>query len=286
MHELASCSSADIGEGSKIWQFTQILAGARIGKDCNISAGVFIEGQVTLGDRVTVKSGTQMWNGVTVEDDAFVGPNVTFTNDRNPRSKNYPPQWETTIVKSGSSIGGNATILPGVTIGEFAMIGAGAVVVANVPPRALVFGNPAMIQGFVDEKGMTIRPLQCSELLSEGNGHSEIFVSAIPGTVDSGNTLSSLSGAVFAGFRYPKISVLRGREYTMSRQPQFAAPAVIAPVQGAFKLHVKSSERTTVMSMDSQCPPIRLLADSEALPFAFTRNSILLVISEDDIQSS
>ena len=122
-----------------------VLKNARIGKDCNICSHTLIEGDVIVGDRVTVKSGVFIWDGTRVEDDVFIGPNATFTNDMYPRSKHYPEQFSSIIVRKGASIGANATILPGLEIGEGAMVGAGAVVTQNVPAHAVVVGNPARI---------------------------------------------------------------------------------------------------------------------------------------------
>lgn len=139
---------AMIGEGTRVWAFAHVLPGARIGKDCNICDHVFIENDVIVGDRVTVKCGVQLWNGVRLDNDVFVGPNVTFTNDPFPRSKKYPEAFTATKVEAGASIGANATILPGVTIGQNAMIGAGAVVTRSVPANAVVMGNPARIVGY------------------------------------------------------------------------------------------------------------------------------------------
>ncbi|MCX7513737.1 WxcM-like domain-containing protein [Frateuria hangzhouensis] len=150
VHPLADVSpGASLGDDSKIWQFVVILHGAEIGSDCNICAHVLIEGNVHLGDRVTVKSGSQLWDGVRVGNDVFIGPNATFTNDPFPRSRDHSKPLESTVIKDGASIGANATILPGLTIGEKAMVGAGAVVTRSVPPRAMVIGNPARIVGYV-----------------------------------------------------------------------------------------------------------------------------------------
>lgn len=145
IHPLSDVQTKNIGEGTRIWQFAVVLAGACIGKNCNICANTFIENDVVLGDNVTVKCGVQLWDGVTIEDDVFLGPNVTFTNDKHPRSKVYPEAFLRTTVKKGASIGANATILPGITIGEGAMVGAGAVVVKDVPPGVTVVGNPARL---------------------------------------------------------------------------------------------------------------------------------------------
>ena len=149
-HPNALCESKQIGEGTRIWAFAHVLPGARVGRDCNICDHVFIENDVVIGDRVTLKCGVQIWDGLRLEDDVFVGPNATFTNDIFPRSKQPPATFAQTIVRKGASIGANATILPGITIGARAMIGAGAVVTRSVPPNAVVVGNPAKIIGYVD----------------------------------------------------------------------------------------------------------------------------------------
>lgn len=151
-HPLADVQSNDIGEGTRIWQFCVVFAGAKIGANCNICAQVLIENDVVIGDNVTVKSGVQLWDGVRIEDNVFIGPNVTFTNDLFPRSKVHPDQFLQTIIKAGASIGANATILPGVTVAEGAMIGAGAVVTRSVPHNAIVVGNPARIIGYTNTK--------------------------------------------------------------------------------------------------------------------------------------
>lgn len=150
VHPHGLCESPHIGDGSRIWAFAHVLPGARLGKDCNICDHVFIENDVVLGDRVTVKCGVQLWDGVRIEDDVFIGPNATFTNDAFPRSKQYPEAFSPTVIKKGASIGANATLLPGLTIGSNAMVGAGAVVTRSVPPNAIVVGNPAKIIGYVD----------------------------------------------------------------------------------------------------------------------------------------
>lgn len=151
VHPLGSCESDDIGKGSRIWAFAHVLPGARIGSDCNVCDHVFIENDVVVGDRVTIKCGVQLWDGLRIEDDVFIGPNVTFTNDRFPRSKRYPDEFSQTVVAIGASIGANATILPGLRIGQYAMVGAGAVVTRSIPPYAIVVGNPARIVGYVND---------------------------------------------------------------------------------------------------------------------------------------
>ena len=139
-----------IGLDTHIWQFVVILDGASIGKNCNICSHVYIEGDVKILDSVTIKAGVQLWDGLRVGNNVFIGPNATFTNDIFPRSKNYPSSFPNTIIKDNASIGAGAVILPGIIIGENAMVGAGAVVTKNVLPNSLVTGNPARHIKFID----------------------------------------------------------------------------------------------------------------------------------------
>ncbi|EPF2930953.1 acyltransferase [Vibrio navarrensis] len=150
IHPLSDVTASNIGEGTTIWQFSVVLAGAIIGNNCNLCAHTFVENNVILGDRVTVKSGVYLWDGIELEDDVFIGPCVAFTNDKYPRSKQYPESFPKIRVKKGASIGANATILPGITIGENAMIGAGSVVTKDVPKNAVVVGNPAKITKYIE----------------------------------------------------------------------------------------------------------------------------------------
>jgi len=155
-HKLSDVQTSSIGEGTNIWQFVVILKNAVIGKNCNINAHCFIENDVVIGDNVTVKCGVYLWDGIEVGDNVFIGPNVTFTNDRMPRSKQYPEEFQKTIISEGASIGAGATILGGVKIGKYALIGAGSVVTKDIPDNALVYGNPAVIKGFVCKCGQKL----------------------------------------------------------------------------------------------------------------------------------
>lgn len=145
IHPLADVKASDIGSGTRIWQYCVVFSGARIGNNCNLSAHTLIESDVIIGNNVTIKSGVFLWDGTRVEDNVFIGPNATFTNDPMPRSKVYPESFLGICVKKGASIGANATILPGITIGANAMVGAGAVVTMDVPANAVVVGNPARV---------------------------------------------------------------------------------------------------------------------------------------------
>jgi UDP-2-acetamido-3-amino-2,3-dideoxy-glucuronate N-acetyltransferase len=157
IHPLADVQSPNIGDDTMIWQFAIVLSKASIGSNCNINCHTFIENDVRVGNNVTIKSGVYLWDGITIEDNVFVGPNVTFTNDRVPRSKVYPTEFQQTIIKHHASIGAAAVVMGGITIGEYALIGAGSVVTKDVPAFALVFGNPATIRGWVDERGEKLK---------------------------------------------------------------------------------------------------------------------------------
>jgi UDP-2-acetamido-3-amino-2,3-dideoxy-glucuronate N-acetyltransferase len=170
-HPKALIETENIGKSTRIWAFTHILPGAIIGEDCNLCDHTFIENDVVVGNRVTLKCGVQLWDGITVEDDVFIGPNATFTNDLLPRSKQYPEHFARTLIRKGASIGGNATILPGLVIGQFAMVGAGTVVTKDVPPFAIVVGNPARIVGYV--QASKLNDTISSESINEGTNFSD-----------------------------------------------------------------------------------------------------------------
>ena len=190
VHEKGLCESAQVGAGTRIWAFAHVLPGARIGADCNVCDGVFIENDVRLGDRVTVKSGVQLWDGLEIEDDVFIGPNATFTNDRFPRSKVYPEKFLKTVVRKGASIGANATILPGIEIGIGAMVGAGAVVTRSVPPHAIAVGNPARIVGYVGTGEAASAAAPDSVAVAESVGVGGVSLHELPLIRDMRGSLS------------------------------------------------------------------------------------------------
>ncbi len=176
IHPKAIVETKTIGKGSKIWAYTHVMPGARIGSDCSIGDHCFIEGDVSIGDRSTIKNGNMLWEGVVLEEEVFIGPHAFFTNDLYPRSPRMPEagkryenkkNWlRKTLVRRGASVGSGAVILAGITIGEYAMIAAGAVLTRDVPAHALVVGNPARPRGWVCRCGQPLRmrkgPLKCA----------------------------------------------------------------------------------------------------------------------------
>jgi UDP-2-acetamido-3-amino-2,3-dideoxy-glucuronate N-acetyltransferase len=153
IHKLADVQSKKIGSNTYVWQFSIILPGATLGNNCNVNCHVFIENDVHIGNYVTIKSGVYLWDGIEIEDHVFVGPNVTFTNDPRPRSKKTPAKFSKVIIQRNASIGAGSVILGGVTIGEYSMVGAGALVTNNVPARSLVIGAPARVVAWLNEDG-------------------------------------------------------------------------------------------------------------------------------------
>jgi UDP-2-acetamido-3-amino-2,3-dideoxy-glucuronate N-acetyltransferase len=202
IHAQALCESSKIGPGTRIWAFAHILPGATVGADCNICDGVFIENEAVVGDRVTVKCGVQLWDGIELEDDVFVGPNATFTNDRYPRSRQWLEEHPKTVVRNGASIGANATILPGLEIGQGAFVGAGAVVTDTVPPHAIVVGNPARITGYVQTSSASspTLPVVSSGGLPDQAELSDRVALGVSGTyVQRFSEFSDLRGSLTAG---------------------------------------------------------------------------------------
>jgi acetyltransferase-like isoleucine patch superfamily enzyme len=173
IHPTALVASQSIGEGTRVWAFCNVLEGAIIGRDCNICDRCFIENDVVLGDRVTVKCGVSLYDGLRLEDDVFVGPDVAFTNDARPRSGVQPSSYPRTIIRTGASLGAGSVILPGITIGRYALIGAGSVVTRDVLDYALAYGNPARRRGAVCRCGTTLRFAKGQASCACGRGYAQ-----------------------------------------------------------------------------------------------------------------
>lgn len=285
-HPQALVESTRVGAGTRIWAFAHLLPGAVVGEDCNICDHVFVENDVVVGDRVTVKSGVQLWDGVELEDDVFVGPNATFTNEIFPRSRRWRSEFPRTRVKAGASIGANATILPGLTIGRAAMVGAGAVVTHDVPANAIVAGNPARIIGYVDARRSPAKAVKAKAAKAslaapprsrvKGVALHRVNMVADPrgtvGVVESGRGLPFAPRRAFVVFDVPSREV-RG-EHAHRRLQQ-----LLVCVKGDCSLLVDDGARREEIRLDTPRLAVHLAAMVWAVEFNFSPDAVLLVLA-------
>lgn len=264
-----------IGERSNVWAFTHILSGAKIGLDCNICDHVFIENNVIIGNRVTVKSGVQLWDGIIIEDDVFIGPNVTFTNDRFPRSKHRPDRFLTTVVQRNASIGANATILPGVEIGCNAMVGAGAVVVKNVPANTIVVGNPAKIIGYTENARHPPGNISSTRLTDPGRIVRFKQISDMRGDlteIDFRSHLPFLPARVFVVSGVPSEQI-RG-EHAHRRCSQ-----LLVATSGSVRVMLDNGEKRRQYSLSSQCEGLFIPPMVWGTQFNYSLDAVLMVFA-------
>lgn len=280
IHPQAICETEHVGDNTRIWAFAHILPGAKIGKNCNICDGVFIENDVVVGDAVTVKSGVQLWDGLTLADQVFVGPNVSFTNDRFPRSQHYPVQFMRTVVEAGASIGANATILPGTRIGFGAMVGAGAVILRDVPPRAIAVGNPACIVGYagaaeIDPTNDELLPRDFAakfvtfQMIEERRGRL---------VASDSNTLPFPPRRFFVVDRVPSGEV-RGVHAHVNTHQLFVA------IGGALTGVVDDGQRAFAVRLNSPTVGLYIPPLVWGMQFGHSPDAALLVLASDDYDS-
>ncbi|MEO5922400.1 MAG: WxcM-like domain-containing protein [Bryobacteraceae bacterium] len=286
-HETAIVESPDVGEGTRIWAYAHILPGARLGEDCNICDHTFIENDVVLGDRVTVKCGVQLWDGLRVEDDVFIGPNATFTNDKWPRSKHFLEKYPRTTLRKGCSIGANATILPGITIGDNAMVGAGAVVTHNVPPHAKVVGSPARIIGYVDVVPEAPQP----ELVKPGTSPTalgEATIHHLPKVVDLRGSLIFGEASRHVPFEVKRYFLvydvqsehIRG-EHAHRRLHQF-----LVCVAGRCNVVTDDGVTRHEVVLDAASKGVHIPPMVWATQYKFSRDAVLLVLASEYYDAS
>lgn len=287
IHPKALCESDDVGEGTRVWAFAHVLPGARIGRDCNICDGVFVEGDVVVGNRVTVKCGVQLWDGVQLGDDVFVGPNATFTNDRFPRSRQTPEKFLVTVVEAKASIGANATILPGVRIGSGAMVGAGAVITRSVPPNAIVVGNPARIVGYVTDPVQATSDVDAS--LAPANFrvretgvrgvrlHQMPYFNDMRGALSVGDFEGDLP---FVPKRYFTVFDVPSRE-TRGEHAHRQCHQFLICVHGSVRVLADDGSRREEFTLDSPNLGIHLPPMIWGTQYRYSRDAVLLVFASD-----
>lgn len=282
VHERGLCESENVGAGTRIWAFAHVLPGATLGADCNVCDGVFVEDGVTVGDRVTIKSGVQLWEGVELEDDVFVGPNATFTNDPFPRSRQYLEEYARTVVRAGASIGANATILPGLEIGQGAMVAAGAVVTRPVPPHAIVKGNPARISGYVETQGSVPESPAAPSAGRTSLGVRDVHVQRFPAYADLRGQLSTgdlpSEGVPFAPQRWFMVYGVPSPEVRGEHAHRVCEQFLIC-VSGQVMVAVDDGENRAEVLLDSPTLGIYIPAGVWASQFRYDADAVLLVLA-------
>lgn len=280
IHPQALCESATVGEGTRVWAFAHVLPGARIGRDCNLCDGVFVENDVQIGDRVTVKCGVQLWDGVRLHDDVFVGPNATFANDRFPRSRQRPEHFLQTVVERGASIGANATLLPGITIGAGAMVGAGAVVTRSVPPNAIVVGNPARISGYVGTARELPEPGVAAPRLRE-SAVPAVRLIALPQHADMRGHLTVAEFAEHLPFVPQRCFLVHGvpsREVRGEHAHRRCAQFLVC-VHGSMSVLVDDGERRDEHRLDSPSVGLYLPPMVWGTQYRYSEDAVLMVLA-------
>jgi len=289
VHPMALLETPHVGAGSRIWAFAHVLPGARIGRDANICDHVFIENDVELGDRVTVKSGVQLWDGVRIEDDVFIGPNVTFSNDPFPRSKQRPERFVQTRVRAGASIGSGATIRPGVTIGARALVSDGAVVTRDVPPNAIVAGNPAYITGYADTPEVAMAAPAGAALAASRTAPDEVprlqtrgaSLHRLPKIVDLRGALSFGETGAHLPFRPERVFMVYdvpSRE-VRGEHAHKACHQFLVCVKGSLSIVVDDGERRDQLLLDSPQLGLHIAPMVWGIQYQFSPDAVLLVLA-------
>lgn len=282
-HPDARVETTRIGRGTRVWAFAHILPGAVVGRDCNVCDGVFIENDVLVGDRVTIKCGVQLWDGLRIENDVFIGPNATFSNDHFPRSRQRPEQFAQTVVKQGASIGANATILPGLTIGQNSMVGAGAVVTHSVPPNAIVVGNPARISGYVSARegtasGAPFKTGVAQEMAVKGVGLFDLpLASDMRGSLSVGEFdkhLPFVPKRYFVVFDVPSKDV-RG-EHAHKTLHEF-----LVCVHGSLSIVLDDGNKRREVQLNSPTVGLHIPPLVWGIQYRFSSDAVLLVLASE-----
>jgi UDP-2-acetamido-3-amino-2,3-dideoxy-glucuronate N-acetyltransferase len=287
VHPQALCETANLGENTRVWAFAHVLRGARIGRDCNICDHVFVENDVVIGDRVTVKCGVQLWDGLRVGDDVFIGPNATFSNDKYPKSKQYQAEVLQTHIGRGASIGAGAVVLPGLRIGARAMVGAGSVVTHDVPARAIVSGNPARIVGYVDAKRASEdepvpaqRSAERTVAATSVGGvtlHPLVLATDLRGSLAAGEFASQVP---FAPRRFFMVFDVPGKDIRGEHAHRTCHQFLVC-ARGSLKVVVDDGTTSEEISLDSPDFGLYLPPMVWAVQYKYSADALLLVFASD-----
>lgn len=285
-HPHALVETERIGRGTRVWAFAHVLPGAVIGEDCNICDQTFIENDVVIGSRVTIKCGVQIWDGVRLEDDVFVGPNATFTNDPLPRSREHLAKYPVTTVRHGASIGANATILPGLVIGQHAMVGAGAVVTRSVPPYAVVVGNPARIVRYVDALAGGAKPLGTVPTPTAGDVRLTVrgvLLERRPVVKDMRGNLSARQvgqGLPFVPKRYFLVHDVPSKE-VRGEHAHRQLQQVLVCIKGSVAVVVDDATHRQEIVLDSPELALYVPPMTWGVQYKYSADAVLLVLASD-----
>jgi acetyltransferase-like isoleucine patch superfamily enzyme/dTDP-4-dehydrorhamnose 3,5-epimerase-like enzyme len=281
-HSTAIIESEQIGAGTRIWAFAHVLPKARIGADCNICDHTLVEDGAVIGDRVTVKCYVQVGEGVTIEDDVFIGPNVGFTNDRFPRSRQWPAEYARTLVKRGASIGANVSILPGLTIGAKAMVGAGAVVTHDVPPRAIVIGNPGFIKGYVDATERTLEYAK-GTLPAQTQLAGDAALLELPQIQDSRGMLSFAEVEQSLPFRVARYFLVYGvpNRQIRGEHAHRALHQLLVCVAGSCAVRIFDGQKSDEVRLDRPELGLHVPPMVWTTQYKFSSEAVLLVLASD-----
>ncbi|CAN7755859.1 WxcM-like domain-containing protein [Caballeronia sp. LjRoot29] len=297
IHDTADVKSLSIGDGTRVWQYVVVLPGAKIGSDVNLCSHCLVENDVVIGDRVTVKSGVYLWDGIHIADDVFIGPNVTFTNDKFPRSKMYPDTFAQTRIEKGASIGGGAVLLPGITIGTGAMVGAGAVVTKSVPPYAIVMGSPARVAGFVGDGAdpATVSSSTRSDLPADPETSSRVGVGVGDVTLHRFKRFSDARGDLSVGEFLQDVPFQPKRYFLVFNVPEekkrgehahLRCHQFLICVKGSCTAVVDDSISRKEISLDSPEIGLYLPPMTWGTQYKYSRDAVLLVFTSDYYDAS
>ncbi len=285
IHPLSDVQSEKIGTGTRVWQFSIILPDAVIGNDCNICSHCFIENDVVIGNRVTIKNGVQLWDGLRVEDDVFIGPNATFTNDKYPKSKQYPENYLGTTIKKGASIGAGATILPGVSIGENALVAAGALVTQDIPVNAIVQGVPAIITGYTDTSLRSVGDPETAAAVEFHSGpvlYSLKNIEDIRGNLVVAESIKELPfepQRMFCIYNVPSSKVRGAHAHKVCHQ-------FLIAVHGSVNVILDNGKTREEYTLSDPTVGLHIEPGVWSVQYKYTKNSVLLVLASHRYQAS